>query len=83
MIKQFIGLIALLMVMTGMAVGHYLFMDGRSHKEAFSKVVAVTGLVSPSLSSAFYEPGFLGEDIEHPASPQMPSLNRMDFVYAE
>ncbi|MBD3791166.1 MAG: hypothetical protein IE918_03290 [Campylobacterales bacterium] len=83
MIRQFIGLAALLMVVTGMAAGHYLSADGRSHKKAFSDVVAVTGLVSPSLSTAFYEPAFLGEEVEHPASPQMQSLNRMEFVYAE
>lgn len=83
MIKQFIGLAAFLTVVTGMAVGHYLSADKISHKEAFSDVVAVTGLVSPSLSTAFYEPAFLGEGAEHPASPQMQSLNRMEFVYAE
>lgn len=83
MIKQFIGLAAFLTVVTGMAVGHYLSADKRSQKEAFSDVVAVTGIVSPSLSTAFYEPAFLGEEAEHPASPQMQSLNRMEFVYAE
>jgi hypothetical protein len=83
MIKQFIGSAALLMLVTGMAVGHYLSADKRSHREAFSDVVAVTGIVSPSLSTAFYEPAFLGEKVEHPASPQMQSLNRMEFVYAE
>jgi len=83
MMKQFFVAATLLLLLTGLAVGHYLFEDKRSHKEAFLAVVAVTGIVSPSLSTAFYEPAFLGEKVEHPVSMQMQSLNRMEFVYAE
>ena len=83
LIKQFLGMVSFLIVLATMAGGHYLFVDRTSQKEAFSQVVAVTGLASPSLSTAFYEPNVLGEEVEHPVSPQMQSLNRMDFVYAE
>lgn len=83
LIKQFITLVGVLSVVTGMILGHYFLLERTSQKELFSNLVAVTGFASPSLSTAFYEPKVLGEKVGHPASPQMQSLNRMDFVYAE
>lgn len=83
LIKEFFGLVGVLIAVTAMMAGHYLFVERGSQKEAFSEIVTVTGFVSPSLSTAFYEPNVLGEEIEHPASPRMQSLNRMGFVYAE
>ncbi|MDM5271449.1 hypothetical protein PGH07_04600 [Sulfurovum sp. zt1-1] len=83
LIKQFLWMVSFLIVLATLTVSHYLCVDRTSQKEAFSQVVAVTGLASPSFSTAFYEPNVLGEKIEHPVFPQMQSLNRMDFVYAE
>ncbi|MFT7879917.1 MAG: hypothetical protein ABXS91_05915 [Sulfurimonas sp.] len=60
MIKQFLGVVGILVAVTGMIAGHYLFVDRASEKEAFAEIVTVTGFISPSLSTAFYEPNILG-----------------------
>lgn len=82
MVKQFSGLTSLLIVLTGLTIGHYLMFERDVQIEQLSRAIGLTGLSSPSLSTTFYEPRLLGEKVIHPAYPQMQNIDRMDFVYA-
>ncbi|KYJ86146.1 hypothetical protein AS592_01930 [Sulfurovum riftiae] len=63
---------------------HYITYDESTQQSRLSGLVEVTGLPSPSLSVAFYEPRvFLYDETINPAYPQMQPINRMDFVYAK
>jgi len=60
------------------------------HYATFSKesglpmLTAATDIVSPSLGVSYYEPRILlFEKASNPAYPAMPSINRLDYVYAK
>ena len=77
-------LVTLLVLLVGIIVGHYISYDDMVQKETIKDIADVTKLPSPSLSVSHYEPRelFHGETT-NPAYPQMPLINRMDFIYAQ
>ncbi len=83
MIKLFyaIGSILLLIIF---AIGvHYTLGDRSGITERVNAVVALTRMSSPSFSVAYYEPRVRGvEKSDNVAYPEMISLDRMGFVYA-
>ena len=85
MIKPFMGIVAVLCMMVGITGVHYLYtVTHTGTPAALSAVTELTGLSSPSLSSAFYEPRLLyRQKAENPAYPDMLPINRTDFVYEE
>ncbi len=63
---------------------HSMTYDGSRETSRLLSLVEVTGLSSPSLSVAFYEPRvFLYDETINPAYPQMQPINRMDFIYGK
>ena len=74
----------MVLLLAGFVVIHYLTHNGISSKEMLSSVTKVTNISSPSLSVAYYEPRVLiFEEAVNPAYPQMYTIDKMDFVYAE
>lgn len=68
--------------MAGGVSMHYLLRPLDSENTMIS-LVKLTGLVSPSLSVAYYEPRILFfDEVINPAYPQMQPINKMDLVYA-
>jgi len=83
MLKPFFVLITLLLFMVGGVSMHYLL---RSHDSEHTMIslVKLTGLASPSLSVAYYEPRILFFDkAVNPAYPQMQPINKTELVYAK
>lgn len=81
MLKPFFILVTLLIFMLGGMSMHYLLHHHRS-VNTIAGIVKLTGLVSPSLSVAYYEPRVLFfEEAVNPAYPQMQPINKMDLVY--
>ena len=73
-----------MLLFTGFICMHYLTHDGIVSKNIMRSVVKVTKLSPPSLSVAYYDPRVLFyEEILNPAYPQMQTINKMDFVYAQ
>jgi len=65
-----------------LVVGHYSSYDRVAFLTENQKIAALTHFAAPSLSVAYYAPRILfREDVSNPAYPQMPEINRMDFVY--
>ena len=83
MIKLFIYIFTSLIMVAGMVCIHYLRYSDDSEKN-LQKITALTGITSPVLSVAYYEPRvLLYDETINPAYPQMQPINRMDFVYAK
>jgi hypothetical protein len=84
MIKPFFALLsAMLLLVLGILL-HAVSVDRSSQATTLSNLVAVTGMISPALSVAYYEPRIYIQDrAVNPAYPQMPPMDRMDFIYAE
>lgn len=81
MLKPFFFLVTLLIFMLGgMSIHYVLHQD--SSENTIAGIVKLTGLASPSLSVAYYEPRVLFfEEAVNPAYPQMQPINKMDLVY--
>lgn len=62
---------------------HYASYDRESKLDRINAITSMTDISSPALSTSFYEPRFLNERVTHPAYPQMPTINKMGFVYAK
>jgi len=61
---------------------HYNSFDKKREMQILESMVALSGFSSLSLSVAFYEPRLpLYETKQNPAYPQMPPIDRMDFIY--
>jgi hypothetical protein len=81
MIKPFF--IGVLLLVSGVVAAGVHYMTS-PRQEIPSMISAATGMVSPSLSVAYYEPRILLlEKASNPAYPAMPSINRLDYVYAK
>jgi len=81
MLKPFFVLVSLLIFMLGGMSMHYLLYP-HGLENTMTGIVKLTGLVSPSLSVAYYEPRVLFfEEAVNPAYPQMQPINKMDLVY--
>ncbi len=77
-------LVAFLILLSGVIMGHYWLYDRAVPLKRLGQVVALTQIVSPALSVTYAEPRLLFyEEPSNPAYPQMQPINRMDFVYAE
>jgi hypothetical protein len=84
MIKPFLLLVSGMFLLLGGVIVHAVSMERTAQASSLSALAAVTGIASPALSVAYYEPRiYFQEKAENPAYPQMPPLNRMDVVYAE
>jgi len=82
MFKPFFVLIALLLFMVAGVSIHY-FLRSHDSEHTMISLAKLTGLVSPSLSVAYYEPRILFfDEAVNPAYPQMQPINKMDLVYA-
>jgi len=61
---------------------HSVTYDKSGQISRLSNLVEVTGISSPSLSVAYYEPRlFLHDDAINPAYPEMQPIDKMDLVY--
>lgn len=75
---------AFLTLLAGVAAAHYWFYDRAAPLKRMEQTTALTQIVSPALGVTYAEPRLLlYEAPSNPAYPQMPPINRMDFVYAE
>ena len=84
MVKPFLVIAAFLIVLVGMVSAHYMSYHHNAAHTMLQRISSVTHISSPSLSAAYYEPRLLfGESMLNPAYPQMPTMNKMDFVYAQ
>jgi hypothetical protein len=81
--RTFWAITAVISLLAGAIGVHYLY--ARKHTDVsrkLSAVTALTGMVSPALSTAFYEPRLLyTEQAKNPAYPQMPPIDTTSFVY--
>jgi len=84
MIKPFFVSLGLLMIFVGMVSIHYFYSDDDTSEKMLQNISSITQVSSASLSVTYYEPRVLFyEKMDNPAYPQMLSINKMDFVYAE
>ena len=84
MTKPFYLLVMLLFLMVGIVGIHYTLLDREGMVEDVNTVAALSRISSLSLSVAWYEPRLRSVDrASNSAYPEMMSLDRMDFVYAE
>ena len=83
MIREFSIFFALLLISLAVITTHYLY--ERSHLHGTSLIITrLTNISAPSLSVSYYEPRVLySEQASNPAYPQMQSIDRMDFIYAD
>jgi hypothetical protein len=82
MIKQFLILTLFLILLIGFTFGHYISCDRKSPEEKIAAVSELTKMTSPSLSVAYYEPRLLILDkAVNPSYPDMPAIDRTDFIY--
>jgi len=74
----------LLILVSGGATVHYWLFDSDSVDDALSSIVGVTHMAELSLSSSYYEPRVATMHTPTQISyPEMPPIDRMDFVYAK
>ena len=84
MVRQFFLSVSVLLLLSVGMLLHYMASDSSAKQQAMRTLVALTGIHTPSLSTAYYEPRVMPyQQISNPAYPQMQTINRMDFVYAE
>ena len=84
MFKDFYLLSGLLVLMSAIMALHYLVSEKESTGRQLEAIVALSHISSPSLSVAYYEPRLRRmEKAANCAYPEMPALDRMDFVYAK
>jgi len=81
--KAFFAAVVVLLFLAGTVVAHYAYVRKETHiPRMLSAVTALTGIVSPALSTTFYEPRLLYmQKAENPAYPQMPPIDTTSFVY--
>ena len=79
-----LGRLAILVLFLVMLLGATALHYGMSREDdGLQRLSALTMVVAPSLSVAFYEPRLLYTDDEsHPAYPSMTTMNRRSFIYA-
>jgi len=83
MIKQFYILIVILSILIISVVWDYMRYDRAYSSRVVSSIGYITGLSSPSLSVSYYEPRVLMLDSSiNTTYPQMMTIDRMDFIYA-
>ncbi|MFT7823512.1 MAG: hypothetical protein ABXS92_02000 [Sulfurimonas sp.] len=84
MIKQFLVSVFLLLILTGGMFLHYAVNKSSAGEQELGVLVGLTGVRTPSLSTAYYEPRIMPfQHVANPAYPHMQAINRMDIVYAE
>lgn len=84
MAKQFLVSVLLLLLLTGSMFLHYAVNNTLTGQQELGVLVGLTGVRTPSLSTAYYEPRVMPyQHVANPAYPHMQAINRMDFVYAE
>lgn len=63
-------------------LGHYYWYDTQKIKMHLSQITKLTHMLSPSLSVKYYEPRILFYEVAmQPSYPEMPVIDKMDFVY--
>ncbi len=83
MVKPFYLASSLLLLIIISIGVHYALCDRKDVTGGINTVVGITRITSPSLSVAYYERRIQRYDkANNIAYPEMISLNRMDFVYA-
>jgi len=81
-IKSFYLLVSFMGILCAGMFLHYMTFDAKKEISELNAIVAISGISSPSLSVAFYEPRILLYGMEqNPAYPEMEPIDRMDFVY--
>ena len=83
MIKPFLWMLGVLFAMLVATASHYISFDSKSISSALLSMASVTQMTDPSLSVAYHEPRLLQGDTANIIYPEMPSTDRMDFVYAK
>jgi len=79
MIRPFLTLVLVLTAGIAVAGAHYMYSP---KNDMVSDIAIATGMVSPVLSVAYYEPRILLiEHASNPAYPLLPPIDRLDFIY--
>ena len=73
-----------LSLLLGTMLTHYILTDRTTPNKALSQLVAVTGLDTPALGSAWYAPRLLSRQSQarNPAYPELAPIVRSEYVYA-
>jgi hypothetical protein len=74
--------VLLLLMMIGVAV-HYMTFDRADVRDGLLSVAKLSHISSVARSVAYYEPRMPSDAKVNTSYPQMPVMNKMDFVYAE
>ena len=83
-VKQFLVSVSLLLILSGGMFLHYAANKRSAGQQELRILVGLTDIRTPSLSTSYYEPRVRScQEAQNPAYPQMQTINRMDFVYAE
>ena len=80
MIRSFWMMTLLLFLLAAGAGMHYLRFDRQAHLKSLQSLSLLTHRTALSFGKAYYESSTLYGNI---AYPEMPVINRMDFVYAK
>ena len=83
MVGRFIALVLLLVLLVGTTTLHYM-LHKNSPNTMIQTLSSLTTITSPSLSVAYYEPRVQHPNHKiHPSYPDMPTMNKRGFIYAE
>ncbi len=83
MIKEFSILVSAVLLLASFVLVHYVLNSFNSSNSTLESIVKITNFSSPSLSVSYYEPRILLYDkMLNPAYPQIQTINKMDFIYA-
>jgi formate-dependent nitrite reductase membrane component NrfD len=73
-----------LLALVAAATAHYLLTDREGRQRSVERVAALTGLASPALGVAWYEPRLRRfEAAFNPAYPELLPPERQGFVYGD
>jgi len=82
MIRAFYAFAAVLFLLLGGTVLHYLMTNRFGLQTRIERTVAVTGLAAPALHVAWYEPRLRRFEASfNPAYPELLTPERQNFVY--
>ena len=84
MIRAFYVSVGVLLLLLAGVLLHYLLTDRSGLQERIERTVAVTGLASPALHAAWYEPRLRRFEASlNPATPELLSPERQNFLYGD
>jgi hypothetical protein len=83
--RNLVMLFSVVLMLAGAVAWHYLGYDREGMRSSVRSVVQVTRMGEVARGVAWYAPRRMHQDAvpSNPAYPELPSVSRSDFVYAQ